>query len=95
MIPIPPSAKPIEALTFYRAICDNLKIRCMHHESWHTHKRDPSVCWICDYQEITVILINEMERFISKSALDIDDQLHESEGISEDEENYNTDEESK
>ncbi len=89
MIPIPPSAKPEEALTFYRAICDNLKIRCMHHESWHTHKRDPSVCWICDYQEVCVIMINEMERFISKSALDIDDQFHGSEVISEDEENTN------
>ncbi len=57
----------------------------MHHESWHTHKRDTSVCWICDYIEITTILVNEMERFISKSALDIDEQFLDSEGISEDE----------
>ncbi len=93
MIPIPPSAKPIEALNFYRAIADNLKIRCMHHESWHTHKRDPSVCWICDYQEVVVILINEMERFISKSTLDIDEQFHNSEVISDHEENLNYNEE--
>ncbi len=85
MIPIPPSTKPAEAIIFYRAICDNLKIRCMHHESWHTHKRDTSVCWICDYIEITTILVNEMERFISKSALDIDDQVLDSEVNSEDE----------
>ncbi len=76
MIPIPPSANPVDTLVFYRAILDNLKIRCMHHESWHTHKRDPSVCWICDYQEVGTIMINEMERFISKSALDIDEQYH-------------------
>jgi len=57
----------------------------MHHESWHTHKRDTSVCWICDYIEITTILVNEMERFISKSALDIDDQSLDSEVNSEDE----------
>ncbi len=68
----------------------------MHHESWHTHKRDPSVCWICDYIEVTTILVNEMERFISKSALDIDEQFLGSEVNSEDEEesvNYNTNEE--
>ncbi len=85
MIPIPPSTKPHEAIVFYRAISDNLKIRCMHHESWHTHKRDTSVCWICDYIELTTILVNEMERFISKSALDIDDQVLDSEVNSEDE----------
>ncbi len=94
MIPIPPSTNPAEAVQFYKAVKDNLKIRCMHHESWHTHKRDPSVCWICDYIEITTILVNEIERFISKSALDIDEQSLDSEVISEDVEeivNYNTD----
>ncbi len=85
MIPIPPSANMEDTLVFYRAIVDNLKIRSMHHESWHTHKRDASVCWICDLLEIGTIMVNEMERYISKSALDIDDQFHESDGISEDE----------
>ncbi len=47
----------------------------MHHESWHTHKRDTSVCWICDLIEISNLLINELERNISKSALDIEDSL--------------------
>ncbi len=85
MIPLPPSVNPIECLSFYKAVVDNLKIRSSHHESWHTHKRDTSVCWICDLLEISTIMISEMERFISKSALDIDDQIHVSEGISEDE----------
>ncbi len=96
MIPIPPSASPRETLSFYKAVVDNLKIRSSHHESWHTHKRDTSVCWICDLLEVSTIMINEMERFISKSALDIDEQSHESEVISDNEEetvNYNTDEE--
>ncbi len=96
MIPIPPSTNPHETVMFYKAVKDNLKIRCMHHESWHTHKRDPSVCWICDYIEVTTILVNEMERFISKSALDIDEQFLDSEVNSEDEEdtvNYNVNEE--
>ncbi len=96
MIPIPPSASPVECLSFYRAVVDNLKIRSGHHESWHTHKRDTSVCWICDLIEVNTIMISEMERFISKSALDIDEQFHDSEVISDNEEesvNYNTDEE--
>ncbi len=83
MIPIPPSANPSDTMSFYRAIVDNLKIRSGHHEAWHTHKRDTSVCWICDLLEISTILINEMERFISKSALDIDDQFHDSEVVSD------------
>jgi len=85
MIPIPPSANINDTLSFYRAVVDNLKIRSMHHESWHTHKRDSSVCWICDLLEVSTIMISEMERYISKSALDIDDQFHDSEVISEDE----------
>ncbi len=41
-------------------------------------------------------MISEMERYISKSALDIDEQFHDSEVISDSEEdtiNYNQDEE--
>ncbi len=86
MIPIPPSANINDTLSFYRAVVDNLKIRSMHHEAWHTHKRDSSVCWICDLLEVSTILISEMERYISKSALDIDDQFHDSEVISDGEE---------
>ncbi len=86
MIPIPPSATPSDTMSFYRAIVDNLKIRSMHHEAWHTHKRDTSVCWICDLLEVSTIMINEMERFISKSALDIDEQFHDSEVFSDNEE---------
>ncbi len=96
MIPIPPSSNAGDSLIFYRAVVDNLKIRSGHHEAWHTHKRDTSVCWICDLIEIATILISEMERYISKSALDIDEQFQESEVLSDNEEesvNYNTDDE--
>ncbi len=76
MIPyLPQDTNPLEIPVFYRHIVDNLEIRSGHHESWHTHKRDTSVCWICDLVEISKILISEMERYISKSALDIDDSF--------------------
>ncbi len=93
MIPIPPSSNQKDTLSFYKAVVDNLKIRSGHHEAWHTHKRDTSVCWICDLLEVSTIMISEMERYISKSALDIDEQFHDSEVISDTKENYNVQDE--
>ncbi len=76
MIPnLPLETSSLEVPKFYRQIVENLEMRGGHHEAWHTHKRDTSVCWICDLIEVSKLVINEMERFISKSALDLDDQL--------------------
>ncbi len=74
MLPyLPQDTSELEIPIFYKHIVDNLEIRSGHHEAWHTHKRDSSVCWICDLVEVSKILIREVERLISKSALDIDD----------------------
>ncbi len=76
MIPyLPQDTSELEIPIFYKHIVDNLRIRSAHHESWHTHRRDTSVCWICDLVEISTILVREIERYISKSALDIDDSF--------------------
>ncbi len=76
MIPyLPQDTSELEIPVFYRHIVDNLEIRSGHHEAWHTHKRDTSVCWICDLVEVSKLLISELERNISKSALDIDDKF--------------------
>ncbi len=76
MIPyLPKETSELEIPVFYRHIVENLILRSSHHEAWHTHKRDTSVCWICDLVEVSNILILELERNISKSALDIDDML--------------------
>jgi len=84
MIPyLPQETDPSNVSKFYRQIQENLVIRSMHHESWHTHKRDTSVCWICDLLELSNIVIGEMERYISKSLLDIDEQFHGSEVFSD------------
>ncbi len=90
---IPLDTNPLEIPKFYRQIVENLEMRGGHHEAWHTHKRDTSVCWICDLIEVSKLLTSEMERFISKSALDLDDQLLETEFNSEDDPNLNRDEE--
>ncbi len=94
MIPYcPQDTSDLEIPIFYRHVVENLTLRSSHHEAWHTHKRDTSVCWICDLVEVSNILITELERNISKSALDLDDrfigQEINSEGVT-----YNKDEES-
>ncbi len=84
MIPnLPLDTSPLEIPKFYNQIGDNLKSRLGHHENWWTHKRDPSVCPICDLIELLTILGNELSMFISKSALDLDDQFLESSSIVE------------
>ncbi len=95
MIPyLPQDTNPLEIPKFYRQIAENLEIRGGHHEVWHSHKRDPSVCWMCDLIELSKLVIQEMERFISKSALDIETELL-VQGISSEEDtlNNNVDEE--
>ncbi len=85
MIPyLPEGTSELEIPKFYKSIVDNLEIRSGHHEAWHTHKRDTSVCWICDLVEVSKLLVREIERYISKSALDIDDSFKELELNSED-----------
>ncbi len=76
MIPyLPEGTSDLEIPKFYDSIVSNLEIRSGHHEAWHTHKRDTSVCWICDLVEVSKLLVREIERYISKSALDIDDSF--------------------
>ncbi len=76
MIPyLPQDTNDLDIPPFYKIIQENLVVRSMHHEAWHTHKRDSSVCWICDLLELSKLLITEMERLISKSALDIENSL--------------------
>ncbi len=90
MIPyLPKDTNPLDMPPFYRQILENLLVRSAHHEAWHTHKRDTSVCWICDLLEVANICISEMERLLSKSALDIDEQFHDSEVISDEGEEVN------
>ncbi len=97
MIPyLPQDTNELEIPIFYKHVVDNLEIRSGHHEAWHTHKRDTSVCWICDLVEVSKILVREIERYISKSALDIDDSFLVQELNSEDDTvNYNKNEEFK
>ncbi len=91
---LPQDTNPLDIPKFYRQIIDNLEIRSGHHEAWHSHKRDPSVCWMCDLVEVSKVILGEMERFISKSALDIETGILDQEFSSEEDTiNYNKDDE--
>ncbi len=90
---LPDGTSMLEIPKFYRQIVENLEMRAGHHEAWHTHKRDTSVCWICDLVEVSKIILGEMERYISKSALDIEDSMIDQEFESEDDSVPNVDEE--
>lgn len=100
MIPsLPNSVSDEDSLDFYSKIAGNLSDQSSIHVNWHTHRGNPSVCWICDTNILISILLRELERVLSKSALDIrTDNLSERESDSEieSEENgydYNHDEE--
>ncbi len=94
MIPYLPEGTPDKSVPgFYQQILDNLSMRCGHHETWHTHKKDPSVCWVCDLLELTKVSVREMERYISKSALDIMNEDLSSSNLAEESVNYNLNEE--
>ncbi len=94
MIPYLPEGTPDRSVPdFYKQILDNLAMRCGHHETWHTHKKDPSVCWVCDLLELTKVSVREMEMLISKSALDIMNDDLDSSHLAEESVNYNTDDE--
>ncbi len=94
MIPYLPEGCPDASVPeFYKQILENLTMRCGHHETWHTHKKDPSVCWVCDLLELTKISVREMEMFISKSALDIMNEDLSSSNLAEESVNYNTSDE--
>ncbi len=94
MIPdLPPSVTDIDRLDFYATIAGNLSDQSSVHVNWHTHRQNPSTCWICD----THILISKVLRLqtdLTKSSLDMGTELSsEEESDSEIENDLNHDEE--
>ncbi len=66
MIPdLPNSVSDSENLDFLSTIAGNLSDQSSIHVNWHTHRQNPSVCWICDMN----ILISKILKY-TKSSLD-------------------------
>ena len=96
MIPeLPKSVTDMERLAFYSDILSNLEDQSTIHTNWHTHKQNPSVCWICDIPIVARKIAYIVEKNITKSALDIETEL--SSGLESepeiDDESLNRDEE--
>ncbi len=67
MIPeLPKSISAEENLEFLSTIAGNLADQSSVHVNWHTHRQNPSVCWICDMN----ILISRILLY-TKSSLDM------------------------
>ncbi len=67
MIPtLPSSISDEEQIEFYSSIAGNLSDQSSIHIHWHTHRQNPSVCWICDLN----ILVSKI-LILTKSSLDM------------------------
>ncbi len=91
MIPtLPSSVSDKDNLEFLSTIAGNLSDQSSVHVNWHTHRQNPSVCWICDLN----ILVSKI-LFYTKSSLDmVTESSSENEYDSEIElESFNKDEE--
>ncbi len=99
MIPeLPKSVTDLERLAFYGDILSNLEDQSTIHTNWHTHKQNPSVCWICDIPIVARKIAYIVEKNITKSPLDIETELSsdsdsepeiDDESLNRDEEAYN------
>jgi len=71
MIPdLPNGISKRNALDFYSKLSGNLSDQSSVHVNWHTHRRNPSVCWICDLNILITKVIDLSTTNNSKSALD-------------------------
>ncbi len=96
MIPdLPDGISADKVLDFYSKLAGNLQDQSTIHVNWFTHRRNPSVCWICDMHIITSKLIALCDSFITKSTVDLETtSMSEDETDSESEiESLNRDEE--
>ncbi len=96
MIPeLPESVTDLERLTFYSNILSNLEDQSTIHVNWHTHKGNPSVCWICDIPIVARKIAYIVEKYITKSTLDNVTELSSESDIEPeiDDESFNKDEE--
>ncbi len=89
MIPtLPPSISNEERNEFYATLAGNLSDQSTIHIHWHTHRQNPSVCWICDMNTLLSMA------FSTKSSLDmVTEPSSEDESDSEIENDFNHDEE--
>ncbi len=76
MIPdLPEGISADKVLDFYSKLAGNLQDQSTIHINWFTHRRNPSVCWICDMHIINSKILKLCEQFITKSTVDLETEL--------------------
>ena len=71
MIPdLPEEVSDSSKLAFFDNYVTNLENQSSHHVGWFSHKRNPSVCWICDQQILIHKILDFCEGLITKSSED-------------------------
>ncbi len=67
MIPtLPSNVSDKDQLEFLSTLAGNLADQSTIHMNWHTHRQNPSVCWICDLN----VLVSKI-LYYTKSSLDM------------------------
>ncbi len=95
MIPdLPEGMDEFQMLKFYDTLSGNLSDQSTIHVNWHTHRGNPSVCWICDMTTLlSRVLVLAMDKY-TKSTVDSKIEQAEDETDSDSEiENLNIDDE--
>ncbi len=95
MIPTLPELMSDRAvLQFYDTLSGNLSDQSTVHKNWHTHRGNPSVCWICDMTTLLSMVLTLAFKINTKSTVDIETDEVQGETDSDPEiENLNYDEE--
>ncbi len=76
MIPdLPISCTDEDRVTFYDTLLGNLQDQSSIHVNWHTHRQNPSTCWICDMYTLSSKVMLLVDKYITKSPLDIETEL--------------------
>ncbi len=95
MIPeLPEGMTDSNVLQFYDTLSGNLSDQSTIHTNWHTHRKQPSICWICDMTTLLSKVLTLAFKINTKSSVDsmIDENQVEADSDTEIE-NLNIDEE--
>ncbi len=76
MIPdLPEGISPDKVLEFYDKLASNLQDQGTIHVNWFTHRRNPSVCWICDLNILNTKILDLCQHLLPKSTVDLETEL--------------------
>ncbi len=73
MIPdLPEGISERDRLRFYDTLSGNLSDQSTIHTNWHTHRGNPSLCWICDTTTLLSKVLTIALSKYTKSTVDME-----------------------